>query len=96
MLSVPTIFDASTGYAQPSGMIFYSGHPINGTYYRPYDTLPAAFYTNPKVDYKCYPDPVYQWGFVIGWVVIIFPLYCIWVLGMYVLWMDAQHNSSLV
>jgi hypothetical protein len=99
MLSIPSILDASSGYARPTGLILYTGESPNGTYYGPFEQVPVSFYPNeaPKdaVSFKCYPDLSYQWGFASGWIFVTFPLYSVWVFGMYVLWMDAQHNSVL-
>lgn len=36
----------------------------------------------------------YQWGFSAEWVQIIVPITSAWFLGMWILWVDADHNSE--
>ena len=94
LLVMPSLVDASTGYANASGLIWYDGKSINGTYYAPYERLPQEYRDSDKA-HKCIPDPSYRWGITIPWFLIIYPFYSIWVFGMYVMWMDAQHNSKM-
>jgi hypothetical protein len=96
---ISILFDTSSGYARSNGLMYFSGESVNGTYYGPFETLPSIFgYGRDNRDslvYNCLPDSSYQWGFVSGWIFIVYPLLSIWVFGMYVLWVDAQHNSNL-
>jgi hypothetical protein len=99
MAAIPTLFDASSGYARSTGLTFFPSDNLNGTYYRPFDHLPSnvmqSISQRGTQAYACSPDISYQWGFVSRWIWIVFPLYSVWVFGMYVMWMDAQHNSKL-
>ena len=54
------------------------------------------FYLADADNYSCtVQNGVYMWGFSRSWVLITVCVTCAWLLGMWIFWVDADHNSQM-
>jgi len=104
LVAMPSIFEVSAGYVRPMGVVVVDSSSSSGdaaagpVFYVSGDGLPRdvlAGLRDGTVEYACRPDQYYKWGFVMNWFFMLFAFFAVWVFGMFVVWMDAQHNSRL-
>lgn len=98
VFAFPSLIDTSSGYLQPQTLFYVSGDPsdTHGPEYSPFEQVPRALLLSnaTEADFTCKGDSAYQWGFASGWFLIIMTLMPVWVFGTWIVWLDAQHNSS--
>lgn len=102
LLAMPTLVDTTTGYIQTQDMeVLFTK---NGTKI-PYENFNSTAYYQAEgnssdygYEYFCTPSKYngYKWGFSSVWLIISWTILGVWLLGTYIVWMDAQHNSQLV
>ena len=60
-----------------------------------YDQYAYTFAMSNPDYYSCtVGNNAYQWGFSVEWVAIVVSINSAWFLGMWILWVDADHNSQ--
>lgn len=102
LLAMPTLVDTTTGYIQTQDIeILFHKNETN----LPLDSFNSTAYyaaegnsSNYGFDYICTSSRYngYKWGFSSIWLVISWNILGVWLLGIYTLWMDAQHHSESV
>ncbi|KAL9122368.1 MAG: hypothetical protein Q9187_001085 [Circinaria calcarea] len=53
-------------------------------------------YIEQSKHYSCVIDPnIYHWGFSAGWIIAVASVNSAWLIGLWIIWVDADHNSQL-
>ena len=56
----------------------------------------GQFFMEDPTHYSCVIDPnIYHWGFSAGWIIIVAAVNSAWLIGLWIIWVDADHNSQL-
>ncbi|KAL8826977.1 MAG: hypothetical protein Q9191_003464 [Dirinaria sp. TL-2023a] len=60
-----------------------------------HNTSQTTFYTQDPANYNCVAEQgVYQWGFSGEWVLVVICVNCLWVFGLWILWVDTELKSQ--
>lgn len=101
LIALPTMVDAMSGYVQRQDAYIQFANETTVPYYYSFangstvETL--SYFSAGDQSYAtiCVPTFGFQWGFASVWVLVCLWSFGIWLVGTYVLWLDAQYNSQL-
>ena len=73
----------------------YSFHHSNSSGFW-YNHKVKDFFIEQSRHYSCVIDPnIYHWGFSAGWIIAVASVNSAWLIGLWIIWVDADHNSQL-